>query len=378
MEPFSGATDDCSLHYLDHYPEPGGVLRRTPLTPLPFLLGRDATADLVVYCPRVSKAHAAIAHDGETLAIEDLGSTNGTFVNGRRVKGRVGLCDGDIIHLASKEFRFGCEENPAAAVEPPVNPTEHAMLTGVRSLFREGGFLRDLIQRSQVTSFFQPIVSLADRQVRAYEALGRGRHDSLPHAPGPLLALAQRCRLTVPLSRAFRVASLAEAEGLPAPLTLFLNVHPDELRDSNFVDSLPELHPRAGDQVVLEVHEDFMADVPTLQKLRARLSDLGVGLAYDDFGVGQARLSALTHAPADYVKLDRSLVQTLPHSQAMRDLVRALVRVCRDLGTQVIAEGLESENEVEVSQELGCQLGQGYLFGRPKRAADLAAGPLGR
>src|SRR5262249_9662283 len=130
------------------------------------------------------------------------------------------------------------------------------------------------------------------------------------------------------------------------------------------LDELPGLAGQ-GRPLVLEVHEDFAADLATFAGLRSCLGELGIRLAYDDFGAGQARLATLAQVAADFVKLDRGLVQGLPHSRALRDLVQALGRICADLGSQVLAEGVESAEEAALCLELGCQLGQGYLFGRP-------------
>src|SRR5262249_46607462 len=89
-------------------------------------------------------------------------------------------------------------------------------------------------------------------------------------------------------------------------------------------------------------------------------------LAYDDFGAGQARLAELVQVPADFVKIDRGLVQELPASRPMRELVRAVVRVCADLNACVVAEGIETAEQADLCRELGCHVGQGYLFGAPQ------------
>jgi EAL domain-containing protein (putative c-di-GMP-specific phosphodiesterase class I) len=369
MDTSTCSTSPLTAPYLEYFPEPGGALRRERLTHTPFRIGRDASADLVIYCPRVSKAHAEIVLDEGDLCIRDLGSTNGTFVNGRRVQDRVTLTDGDILHLAEKEFRFGCdsEEWPNTIVDA----TQPAKLTGQRSLMQDSRYFRELLDGRQVTAYFQPIVTLADRQVVAYEALARGRHEALPESPGPLFALAEKLALAASLSRACRAVAAGESAGLPRPHALFLNIHPAELREASFLESLPGSLP-ADQPLVLEIPEDYAGDVRMLEQLRARLGDRNVRLAYDDFGVGQARLSALAQVPVDYVKLDRTIVQGLPHSSALRDLMRGLGQVCANLGTQVIAEGVETEEEAGVCLELGCPLGQGYLFARPMPAADLA------
>jgi EAL domain-containing protein (putative c-di-GMP-specific phosphodiesterase class I) len=361
-----------TLPYLEHFPEPGGALHRVRLSHFPCRLGRDASADLVVYHPRVSKFHAVIVFEENDLWIRDLGSTNGTFVNGRRIAERVALTDGDIIHLGEKEFLFVSGTSEKQASPSRIDVTESALLTSLRSLIQESKSLHALLESHQVTACFQPIVTLPERQVVAYEGLGRGRHAGLPTSPGPLFALAEKVGLAAPLSRAFRQVTLVEAASLPHPHTLFLNMHPSELPEQVLESSLADIpDPSSGQKLVLEIHENVIADPPTLHRLQARLHEMDIGLAFDDFGVGQTRLAALAQVQVDFIKLDRTLVQSLPCSPPLRELMRSLVQVCSSQGTQLLAEGIETEEEAEICCALGCTLAQGYLFSRPKAAADL-------
>jgi EAL domain-containing protein (putative c-di-GMP-specific phosphodiesterase class I) len=220
---------------------------------------------------------------------------------------------------------------------------------------------------------FQPIVRLDDLRVVGYESLGRGRHDQLPDNPTRLLDLAERCGLAAELSQMFRGQTLAEAARLPAGTLIFVNLHPEELRGGSLLRSLGAIPAavRAARPLVLEVHEDAVTDVPAMQRLRDGLRDLGIRLAYDDFGAGQTRLAELAAVPPDFVKLDRKLVQQLPHSRPLQDLVRTLSQVSAKLGCEMLAEGVETGAEAEACRALGCRLGQGYLFGRGQTAGDL-------
>jgi EAL domain-containing protein (putative c-di-GMP-specific phosphodiesterase class I) len=366
MNPSACPTTPGTLSYLEHFPEPGGPLRRVPITRYPFRVGRAAGADLVIYCPRVSKAHAEIVQEEDDLCIVDLGSTNGTFVNGRRVEDRALLSGGDIIHLAEKEFRLSSEESPPGSVH---EPTEAARLSDPRSLIQGAVHLEDLIQKRLITTLFQPIVTLAERHVVAWEALGRGQHEALPSGPTDLFALAEKLRLAPPLSRAFRKVAVEEFARVGGPMPLFLNMHPHELPDRGLLESLAHAGDtlRPGQDLVLEIHEDCIPDAGVLDRLRQG----NVRLAFDDFGVGKDRLAALTQVRVDFVKFDRTIVRGLPHSAPLRELMRTLGQVCAGLGTQVLAEGVETEEEARVCLDLGCTHGQGYLFGRPQPAGQL-------
>lgn len=374
----SGVTPDslCPLAFLEYFPEPGGLPQRVALRCFPFSIGRDPGAHLAVSSRRVSQAHAVITCEGEDCYIHDMHSTNGTFVNGRRVEGGTPLVEGDIVHLAHVEFRFGY----AGDRRPPDAPlaTEAAKSQLPPSFIRAHQYLSDMIAGRMATALFQPIVRLSDRQVVGYESLGRGRHEQLPDNPGLLLELAGRCGLAADLSEMLREQTLAEAARLPSGSLLFLNLHPAEMRGSGLLRSLGDIPAavRAARPLVLEVHEDAVADVPVMRRLRDGLRELDIRLAYDDFGAGQARLAELAAVPPDFVKLDRNLVQNLPHSGPLQDLVRTLSQVSAGMSCSMIAEGVETEVEVEACRALGCQFAQGYLFGRPQRGLDISTPSL--
>ena len=93
------------IAYLEHFPEQGGLARRVEIAKNPFVIGRSRTADLTIYSQKVSKDHALIAQDADRYLVRDLSSTNGTFVNGKRID-EVPLVSGDIIHVAHWEFCF--------------------------------------------------------------------------------------------------------------------------------------------------------------------------------------------------------------------------------------------------------------------------------
>src|SRR5262249_14326436 len=144
-----------------------------------------------------------------------------------------------------------------------------------------------------------------------FEALGRGTHSDLSIHPSHLFKLAARCGLEMELSRLFREAAVEEAARLPADSLVFLNSHPKELDDAGLLPALDALRAKMteGRRIVLEVHEDAVADSAKLCRLREQVKARGMLVAYDDFGSGQARLAELVAAPPDFVKLDMRLVR---------------------------------------------------------------------
>jgi EAL domain-containing protein (putative c-di-GMP-specific phosphodiesterase class I) len=367
---------DPSLPYLEHYPEPGGPPQRIVVEPLPFRIGRSPDANFIIYSRQVSKEHTEIFRFQRDFRIKDLGSTNGTFVNGQRIQ-EAALLNGDIIHVAHKELRFTYEPNDTP-LEREACVTEPAASKLPSSIIRGSEHLREMLTENRGRAVFQPIVYLDSGMVMGYEVLGRGDHPELSASPGELFHLAAQCNLAVELSRMFRTVAVPDASRLPQQAYVFLNLHPLEMKGTTLLESLAALKGtfRQDQQLVLEVHEAAVTEVGRLRLLRESLKELGIGLAYDDFGAGQSRLNELAEVPPDFIKLDMSLIHGIEQAQARQEVVQALTRVARDLGVQTIAEGIETAEEAQRCLSLGCQLGQGYLFGRPQPLELLIAETL--
>ena len=354
------------IPYLEHYPEPGGTVHRIELEPVPFRLGRSSAAQFTVPCRQVSKEHAEIYREESTYRVRDLGSTNGTFVNGQRVTDAP-LTNGDILHIAHKEFRFGHEPGtaPGVFVTTCTDPAESRVPP---SLIKAHGYLQEMLATYGCSISFQPIVDLATGAPVGYEALARGGHEHLSTSPAELLRLAERCGLARDLSRMFCSIAVQEAASLAEGTLVFLNMHPSEIKDPELFVSLAELPALAGpgQRLIVEVHKSVVVDTPSLRKLRDELNALGIGLAYDDFGRGQARFAELVEVPPDFLKLDMNLVRNIHKDTGRQQLVRSLNQVIHGLGVQVIAAGVETKEEADTCAGLGCHHGQGYLFGRPQ------------
>ncbi|HXT68455.1 MAG TPA: EAL domain-containing protein [Vicinamibacterales bacterium] len=361
---------DTQIPYLERHPEAGGPVERVPILKVPFTIGRSEDADHTIYSSKVSKEHLVILRSGDRYAVRDLESTNGTFVNGSRTTDRV-LADGDIIHVAHVEFCFRHSSAPSHAVRPAdeksVERTQLIVAEQPGSLIRGTELLREMIDRETVEVVYQPIVDLRTRAVVAYEALARGTHPELSRSPATLLALAEQCGVVIELSRLFARKAVSYCGRLPSGTKVFVNMHADELKRPDLLESLSALRALAPSdhQVVLEIAEASVTDVVAMAENKEAFTTLGLEFAYDDFGAGQARLVELTDIPPDYLKIDKAVIQGIEAAAPRREMVGALLRVVRRLGVRVIAEGVETELVAGICQELGCDLGQGYLFGRP-------------
>ena len=356
--------------HLESHVEGGRQLRRVRVHPLPFRIGRRPGLELVLSAESVSKTHAEIYWADDGLHLRDLDSTNGTFLNRQAIKDAA-LKEGDILHFADFEFRLAQQVDQEDVAgqdgedEPPTVSLGHQELPGK---FVQGTReLKELLRDRAVITVFQPIVLLPKGTVVAYEALGRGRHPGLPEGPSELFKIAESIGLEVELSRLFRwkaVDLVRYRTGLPK---LFLNTHPSELSEPGLLESLKELREMAPWlNLALEIHEGVLADPAAIAELRSCLSAIQIGLAYDDFGAGQARLLELGEAPPNYLKFDMRFVSGIDHAPtSKRRLLTSLIGMARDLLMKTVAEGIETPGEAEVCSKLGFTHAQGFHFGRP-------------
>ena len=227
--------------------------------------------------------------------------------------------------------------------------------------------LGELLRAGLVTTYCQPIVELPTETVIGYETLGRGRHDRLPEGPIELFRIASSLGNEVALSRLFRAKALEQLGHRSDLKMLFLNTHPAELMQMDLIKSLERLPESApGVRLTIEIHEAAIVNVAHISRLRDRLSELRMGLAYDDFGLGQARLLELAEAPPDYLKFDARFIRDIREAApARRRLLGSLIAVARDLGVSTLAEGVETPGEAEECVILGFTHAQGFHYSRP-------------
>jgi EAL domain-containing protein (putative c-di-GMP-specific phosphodiesterase class I) len=340
-------------------------LRRMPIQPLPFRIGRRPGLELVLPSNRVSKIHAEIYEHNGTLFVRDHQSRNGTYVNHRPVT-ESEITEGDILHFGDFEFRIG-REGAQESVEDSSATATYAPFMLSRQFLEGAKHLKDLLRDGTVAIDFQPIVRLPGGNVTCYEALGRGTHPALPRDPVELFKVAESIGAEIELSRLLRRRAVDLVAKHPGVSSLFLNTHPTELRNPGLIESMEELRGIAPHlDLTLEIHESALAHPSTIAALRDHLSEINVGLAYDDFGSGQARLLELAEAPPHYLKFDRRFVTGIDQAPpSRRRLLASLVAASRELLVKTVAEGIETAAEAEVCARLGFTLAQGFHYGRP-------------
>ncbi|MCC6214760.1 MAG: EAL domain-containing response regulator [Polyangiaceae bacterium] len=212
----------------------------------------------------------------------------------------------------------------------------------------------------------QPILRAADRSLHAHEALLRSEERALPH-PGAVLDAAERLGRLPELGRRVREAAAAAAGLDTARGDLFVNLHSRDLVDDSLLDPSAPLS-RVASRVVLEVTERAtLDDVPNVRERIAALRALGYRIAVDDLGAGYAGLTTFAALEPDVVKLDMSLVRDIDRSSTKQKVVRSMTKLSHEMGALVVAEGIETPAERDVTIALGCDLLQGYLFAKPGR-----------
>lgn len=338
-----------------------GPVIQIPIHSDSFTIGRQTGSTLQLQVGSVSSNHAEIRPnpDGASLTLRDLNSTNGTFVNGVQVRGEVSLYEGDLVQFASLVFRVQAnaarKESNTVSVSGALHDRALSMMQFDR-LINEGG----------VYPHYQPLVTLDNQETFAYEILGRSKLFGL-QTPDKMFYAASQLNLEAELSEVFRFQGIMKAcEVLPS-FNLFVNTHPKELGKPRLYESLKELRATAPDlKITLEIHEGATTDLRMMLELRAVLDSLDMKLAFDDFGVGQARLVELAEVRPEYLKFDMQLTKNLEHAPAKRqEVVRLFAKMVRDLGIKTLAEGVETEACHQMLLDMGFDMGQGFYYGKP-------------
>lgn len=338
---------------------------------LPCRVGRAKENDLVIANLGLSRTHAVLERDiSGRLRLVDTNSTNGSFVNRQRIEGYCLLDSGDQIQFGSAEFRL-VQQKEKPEIAPAFDEMhtmiipEHLVLAGTR--VPGSADLDELIGGIGLSGATQPIVDARTREIVGYELLGRANHPRLPGSPIELFSIAESANREIDLSEAFRDFGLNAFASMLAGRTLFINAHPKETYSDQFVGALACLRQRyPALDIVVELHESAATDIERLRQLANQLARMDIRFAYDDFGAGQARLLELADVPAHFVKFDRALIRDLHKAtERKQQLVRDLVKMVLAAGSVPLAEGVEDEAEAAVCIDMGFQLIQGYLTGRP-------------
>ena len=341
------------------------TMSRVLVARFPFSVGRQEGLGLTLQSKDVSRIHAHLAADGDKIILQDNNSTNGCFVNRTRIHGEQVLNHGDVLHFANVEARIilegGVEQDSSSMTILGMKALSTDLPSGIKEL-------QEMIDGRMVVPHYQPLVNVSDLSVFGHELLGRGRHPGLAESPGPLFNIAESFHRAIELSELFREEGIKTAHERNYKGELFVNIHPDEMRDTDrlftSLQTSQKQYPNLN--LVLEIHEKAVANIDQMKDIGNTLDSMGIKLAYDDFGAGQSRLLELIEAPAAYLKFDMALLRDIDKAgEKRRNMLERLVDMCKSTGSKSLAEGISSEGETKCCIDLEFDCIQGFYYGRP-------------
>jgi diguanylate cyclase (GGDEF)-like protein/PAS domain S-box-containing protein len=235
--------------------------------------------------------------------------------------------------------------------------------------------LREAIWREEIEVFYQPVFELSTGRATSVEALARWRHKSrglIP--PAEFIPVAEEGGLIGELGKLVLAAACRHAVMLPDDIKVAVNLSALQFASGDLVDSVMVALADSGlaeTRLELEITESvFLADSQENLKTLERLKRLGVSIALDDFGVGYSSLSYLTAFPFDEVKIDKSFIDRIDRSETVA-VLGSIVQLAKTLNLSIVAEGVETCEQVEKIRSLGITLGQGYFFSKPVPFSEL-------
>lgn len=236
--------------------------------------------------------------------------------------------------------------------------------------------LRFALERNQFEIHYQPKVNLESGRLVGVEALLRWRHPTRGMvSPAQFITITEETGMIVPIGLwVLREACLKTREWhiehpMEPPIEVAVNLSVRQFKQPDLVEQVRRILTETGlsaEYLQLEVTETVLVDDSgeALRVLRA-LKALGVGLKIDDFGTGYSSLNYLTNLPFDSIKIDRSFVLNMLEDDTSLEVIKAIIALAKGLGKEVVAEGIETKEQLERLQSLGCGFGQGYLFAKP-------------
>jgi len=250
---------------------------------------------------------------------------------------------------------------------------DEALAKGMVDVLAMESELRKALRQNEFEPYFQPICRLGDGHVVGYEALIRWNHPQRGLLrPSDFVKIAEDSGLIEAIDwRLFELSCRLLAQQGPSEPFITFNVSALHLRHADFDVRILKMLERSGlapDRLVTEVTEGALLDNPeSVRAVLDRLRSAGVGAALDDFGTGYSSLSYLHSLPLRMLKIDRAFVQELDKSDSSNSttVVAAILALAHALNIQVIAEGIETQAQLDALVRMGCEMGQGYLLGSP-------------
>jgi PAS domain S-box-containing protein len=243
-------------------------------------------------------------------------------------------------------------------------------------MFFPEGDIHRAFEEEEFFPCFQPLVELRTNQLAGFEVLARWNHGKLGSIPPDVfIPVVEKSGLINRLTKTMLEKAFAAGPLLPPSVTLAVNLSPIQLLDSTLPAKIEAVAAKSSfslQRLTFEITESALVDdLARAQSVAGDLKALGCRLALDDFGTGYASLKHLQALPFDELKIDKSFVGAMTGARENRKIVAAVVGLGHSLGILTVAEGVETEEQANMLLWLGCDLGQGWLFGRPGPAREI-------
>ena len=236
--------------------------------------------------------------------------------------------------------------------------------------------VQDALQKQQIFPFFQPIVELRTGRLCGFEVLARWSHPKKGYIlPDGFIDVAERNGLIAGLTGQLLQKTFFAARVVPEDLFFTVNVSPSELCSGNLALQIRQTADQFGfrpERLIIEVTEAVVIeDAEAALITAAELRQIGCRLALDDFGTGHSSLTYLQRLPFSCLKIDRSFVMPMISERQSRKIVASVIGLCMNLAMDCVGEGVETAEQADLLLWLGCDMAQGWFYGRPEPAEDL-------
>jgi len=333
--------------------------------------------------PTAPPRHALRVAAGEALLIRCPGHTGDTLLMDQAFSLKVTLQAALRKHTISSLGReFEIEVGFALLPESTIFERErvfHEAIGDARRMAQGGidleavklsSIFRSIIRNDQIRMLFQPIYDFKTGTVMAWEALARGPRGSEFESPAILFDFAEQFGQLFALEQACRAKAMETVGSLTTGQRLFLNIHPRTVVDPTFAPGktleLLEAHGLSPEDIVFEITERHcIKDFTSFHKTLDHYRNQGFRIAVDDAGTGYSGLSTVAALKPDFIKVDMSLVRDVDKDPVRRALMETMVTLAGRIGSEIIAEGIETKGEARALTEIGVHYGQGYYLSRP-------------
>lgn len=236
--------------------------------------------------------------------------------------------------------------------------------------------LGNAIQSGQIVPYFQPLIDLGTHRVTGLEILARWNHPAQGQIPpSTFIPIAEDTGVLRMLTLSVLRQACLAARDWPEHITLALNISPTDLRDASIIDRFMTIFEETGispDRIEVEITENALVEeAGSISGAIDALKKEGMSLSLDDFGTGYSSLRHLRILPFDKIKIDQSFVRDMASNKESKAIVQAIIAMAQSLGLKTTAEGIEVALNEDILQDLGCTIGQGYLYAKALPAAEV-------